>query len=122
MTGLKFENGEKAEIGDGIESTAESVYPKIVDGTLTFNLNLTAEELAEFRKAIGADKLKSERQIILDALARQMLRKPIRVVYPHTTITSHHECFECAERVCNGWKYCPECGQAIDWKGDKNDG
>ena len=58
----------------------------------------------------------------VEVRGEQVARKPTKVVYPRTDLTSHYVCWACSERVCNGWKYCPECGQAIDWKGDKNDG
>ena len=51
----------------------------------------------------------------------QVARKPTKVVYPHTDLTSHYVCWACGERVCNGWKYCPECGQAIAWSDEKRD-
>lgn len=53
------------------------------------------------------------------ALEKQILTKPLIEIYPHTTIKRSWRCRGCGGRLLADFKYCPGCGQAIDWSNKK---
>lgn len=76
---------------------------------------LSGIELAEI--ACSLKRLKDYQQIgaleeVREAVGKQKAKKPKRdYIYHHPT----RWCEKCNSVVLSRWKYCPDCGQAIDW-------
>lgn len=61
---------------------------------------------------IGVDDAPNQFDLIKELVERATLKKPIvsKGIYGNS-----HICFKCNSRVFNKWKYCPNCGQTLDW-------
>jgi uncharacterized protein (UPF0212 family) len=64
--------------------------------------------------------------IALKAIAKQIPKKPYTNVihYPYTSDLTTVQCPNCKRRLrtrrtqAKGDRFCPDCGQAIDWEGE----
>lgn len=61
----------------------------------------------------------------IGALEKQVPSKPKRIGYRKSDngrfITTHTECPSCDYGVIERYKYCPDCGQALDWEDSNNE-
>lgn len=52
----------------------------------------------------------------MTALEKQMPRKIIPVTMPDNKTITGYKCPNCKDRLFIGNKFCPNCGQALDWE------
>lgn len=87
--------------------TYEEAIEYITKRYVTMSMCLTLDECRKHNKAIS---------MAIEALEKQMPKKPTRGKYGHT------ECACCGwivESFCGDleqYPFCPNCGQAIDWE------
>lgn len=87
--------------------TYEEAIEYITERYVTMSMCLTLDECRKHNNAIS---------MAIEALEKQMPKKPTRGKYGHT------ECACCGwivESFCGDleqYPFCPNCGQAIDWE------
>ena len=87
--------------------TYKEAIEYITERYVTMSMCLTLDECRKHNKAIS---------MAIEALEKQIPKKPTRGKYGHT------ECACCGwvvESFCGDleqYPFCPNCGQAIDWK------
>ena len=69
------------------------------------------------RRPNGREKDAEKAKIIIDALEKQVEKKPF---IPFDSMFGSYVCPVCQLVVCKLACYCEECGQALDWS-DKDD-
>lgn len=58
-----------------------------------------------------------------EALEKQIPKKIVKMKIPNTSFCkagTRYKCPSCGEKLCADWKFCFECGQALDWS-EEND-
>ncbi len=95
-----------------------------IPSTLDFVKNLQSDiresDFHSFNEA-QAQNLLSEYYCveIISALEKQILKKPCN--YEEYLDSGVHvgDCKICDTPVCSDWKFCPCCGQRLDWSGEE---
>lgn len=62
--------------------------------------------------------LEQDKQAIIEALEKQIPIKPIDDTKPRDFFINIY-CSVCKEPVTKRFKYCRNCGQALDWRDDE---
>ena len=96
---------------DGLQM---SVTDKLVVQMLDNYENAVAAEIASAARAAGAsDVTVLNKEAILEALNKQIPKKPVRLAKSELD----GNCAVCGKVVHVGERYCDQCGQALDWGG-----
>lgn len=90
---------------------AEKIYNKFTSGELT--ITIENEELAKkLYELSGGDEGRAEYEFIENALGKQIPKRPTPIYFDNKLMCG--ECVICGHRIATV-RYCPKCGQAIDW-------
>lgn len=74
------------------------------------------EQLAQWLEELKHYKQLGTLEEVQEAVEKQNAKKPKRdCIYHHLT----RWCEKCNSVVLSRWKYCPDCGQSIDWSDEE---
>ena len=118
--GSRFQFPENQQINfDGLHmSVTDKIVAQMVDNYET----AVAAEIAQAARIAGAsDVTVLDKAAIIDALMKRTPRKPDRRKFDKTT--DYPVCPTCGSDGISyrRSRYCPDCGQAIDWRIDNEE-
>lgn len=91
----------------------KKIYDQFMSGTITITLD---DEMAQkARECFGFDEMHAEYEFIKNALEKQIPKKPYSIYFDNQVMLG--ECI-CGHKIAKV-KYCPKCGQRIDWSDEK---
>ena len=59
---------------------------------------------------------------VLECIEKQIPKKVVKVKIPNTSFckaSTRYKCPSCSVTLCSDWKFCFECGQALDWSEER---
>lgn len=108
--GSRFQFPENQKIDfDGMQMrVTDRIIAQMVDNYD----NAVAAEIASAARAAGvSDVIVLNKKAILDALQKQIPKKPVHLAKSEL----YGNCAVCGTVVHVGERYCDQCGQALDW-------